>query len=189
MARTKQTARKSEKTGQQSIQRKRDSSSEDDVTPGGFKRVVFPKPVGRSPRKRPASSSPVRSSPRKKSKTNASSGLTSSEDSQDFLSSKEQITDDDEISFNVQGSGTGAANTVGNPGKSSRPPLALKNLKKVAALNSLVRTPRRGKPDSGGMALAKWWNRSGRTKSNNRNQERLVKKVGETSRTQWTTTM
>ena len=140
--------------GQQSSQRKRDSSSEDDVTPSGFRRVVFPKPVGRSPSKRPASSSPVRSSPHKKSKTNASSGLMSSEDSQDFLSSKEQITDD-EISFNVKGSGTGAANTVGNPRKSSRPPLASKNLKKVAALNSLVRAPRRGKPDSGGMAWAK----------------------------------
>ena len=132
--------------------------------------------MGRSLHRRSASVSPARSLPWKKPKTNASTGLTSSDDSQDFLSSKEQVTDKEEVHFNFKGQGSGAKNTGDNPRKNHCQPLANKNLKKVASLNSFISTLRRGKPDTRGAALISWWNRTGQTKKANKMKRGWLKK-------------
>ena len=111
----------------------------------------------------------------KKPHLGASSGFTSSED----ISLKEMgddDDDDDEISFNIKGgpSGTGKDLKADNPGKQLRQPIAKKNLKKVQALNSLLRAKRGS--DSKGRALTSWWNRTGHRKKPNETKRGWMKK-------------
>ena len=176
MAKTKQTARK---TDSQTGKRKPDvitTSSEDEVSPGGKKLVVFLKPARSSPRKRPAGSlaRAAGAAPSKKPHPGASSSFTSSED----ISWKETGDDDDdgEISFNFKGSpsGTGKDLKADDPGKQLRQPITKKNLKKVQALNSLLWAKRRS--DSKGRALTSWWNRTGCRKMANKTKQGWMKK-------------
>ena len=147
------------------------------MSPGGKKLAVFPKPTRSSPQKRPAGS-PARAAgaappTSKKPHLGASSGFTSSED----ISLKETGDDnDDEISFNIKGgpSSTGKDLKADDPGKQPRQPIAKKNLKKVQALNSLLRV-RRGS-DSKGRALTSWWNRTGCSKKPNETKRGWMKK-------------
>ena len=94
------------------------SSSEDEVSPGGKQIAVFPVPTRRSPRKHPAGS-PAQSEPSKKPRTctGASTGFTSSEDSQGGKEAEED--DNGEVILNIKGGRTDGGETSkgDNPGK------------------------------------------------------------------------
>ena len=183
MARTKQTARKTDNKGQ--------------LDP-----AVFSPPRGTPKRSRSASQSPARSSPRKKPKHLPSgTGFTSSEES-DFFSMGEPDDSEQEVSFGKNFAGNPSKNTGGGGGKSGgkggsrknsskaptpapapapapvpapgpsqgktpRTPIASKNMRKVALTNNLIRANRRGV--SGFLQIAKW-NRTARQKGGRENE-------------------
>ena len=178
MARTKQTAKKSDpKTG---------------LLP-----AVFPTPKGTP--KRAASQSPARSSPRKRGRVNAGTGFTSSEES-DFFSFNEASDSEKEVSFgNLAGNqpkpkpknpknpkpkgGKGGSAVPGDPqpgtskgdgGKQPRQPLASKNMRKVLQMNNLVTRQRRGV--NGFLKIARW-NYTGRQKRANESERGYMKKA------------
>ena len=175
MAKTKQTARKTDPATGQRMKPTTASSSEDKVYPGGKQTAVFPVPTRRSPHKHPASS-PARLEPSKKphTHTGASTSFTSSEDSQGGKEAEED--DDDKVTLNIKGGRTDGGETSkgDNPGIQPHQLIASKNLKKVKALNALIRAPRRG---SSSKALTRWWNKTGRTKATNEMKRGWMKKA------------
>ena len=189
MARTKQTARKTDNKGQ--------------LDP-----AVFSPPRGTPKRSQSASQSPARSSPRKKPKHLPSgTGFTSSEES-DFFSMGEPDDSEQEISFGKNLAGNPGKNTGGGSGgktggkggtrkgkspapapapapvpadpkpglshgKTPRTPLLSKNMRKVAQTNNLIRASRRGV--SGFLQIARW-NRTARQKRANETKQGFMKR-------------
>ena len=175
MAKMKQTARKTDPTTGQRMKPTTASSSEDEVSPEGKQIAVFPIPIRRLPRKRPAGS-PAWSEPSKKpcTRTGASTGFTSSEDSQGGKEAEED--DNGKVILNIKGGRTDGGETSkgDNPSKWPHQPVASKNLKKVKALNALLGAPKRG---SSSKTLTHWWNKTGRTKATNETKRGWMKKV------------
>ena len=181
MARTKQTARKSDTTPS--------------VSDGGLPLARrsprgTPSTRGSSPaRSSPARSSPARSvgsrhgskrsatspacsSPAKKGKKLSATGFTSTEES-DFFSLDDE--DDNEVTFNLNVAGNKGSKNLANPpdppapepkprssssaGKPVRKPIARKNLVKVKQQNQAIRAQQRGPT---GFAKIAFWNRTAR---------------------------
>ena len=154
----KQMARKTDPVTGQRMKPATASSSEDEVSPRGKQIAVFPIPMRRSPRKCPVGL-PAQSDLSKKPhiRTGASTGFTSSEESQGGKEAEED--DDDEVILNIKGGRMDGGETSkgDNPSKQPHQLIASKNLKKVKALNALLRAPKRG---SSSKALTHWWNKT-----------------------------